>query len=154
MKAAVRRVVEAFAEAGVLVQPVEFEQSTRTAEDAARALGVEVGQIVKSLVFVAGGNPLLVLVSGSNRASAAKLEAILGGAVARADAEVVRQATGYTIGGVPPLGHAGQLRTLVDADLLGYDVVYGAAGTPNSVFPIEPKALVAATGGEVADVRE
>lgn len=154
MKPAVRRVVEAFAEAGVAVEPLEFERSTRTAEDAAGALGVEVGQIVKSLVFTSGGRPVLALVSGANRASAPKLAAALGGAVSRADAETVRRATGFAIGGVAPAGHPEHLRTLVDADLLRYDTVYAAAGTPHSVFAVRPTDLVAVTRGEVADLRE
>jgi prolyl-tRNA editing enzyme YbaK/EbsC (Cys-tRNA(Pro) deacylase) len=153
VKPAVRRVVGALAEAGVEVRPIEFEQSTRTAEDAARALGAGVGQIVKSLLFLAGDEPLLVLVSGSNKASMPKLEAVTHLPVTRADAEAVRLATGYAIGGVPPLGHPRKLRTLVDADLLAYDVVYAAAGTPNSVFAIEPQELLRATGGEVADIK-
>lgn len=154
MKPAVRQVVDALLEAGVETQPVEFEASTRTAEDAASALGVDVGQIVKSLLFVQGGEPALVLVSGANRASTPKLEAALGGVVIRADAGTVRRVTGYAIGGVPPVGHPEPLRTLIDADLLAYPTVYAAAGTPNSIFPIEPRALVEATGGRVLDLKE
>ena len=152
-KPPVGRVAGAFAEAGVAIEVLEFEQGTRTAEDAARALGVGVGQIVKSLLFVAGGEPLLVLVSGANRADIAKLRAAAGAEVSRADADEVRRATGYAIGGAPPLGHPRKLRTLFDADLLGYDVVYAAAGTPSSVFGVGPRALLGATGGEVVDVR-
>lgn len=154
VKAAVRRVMDALSESGIEVEPREFAEGTRTAEDAAAALGVEVGQIVKSLVFTAGGEPLLVLVSGANRASVPKLEAALGTPVGRADAATVRGATGYAIGGVPPIGHFQRLRTLVDAALLGYPVVWAAAGTPNSVFPVEPDALVRTTGGVVLDVAE
>lgn len=154
MKAAVRRVALALAAAGIETEPVELGEDTRTAGAAARAVGVEVGQIVKSLVFLAGSEPMLVLVSGANRASMPKLEESLGSVVARADAGTVRRATGYAIGGVPPLGHARKLRTLVDRDLLQYPLVYAAAGTPNSIFPVEPDALVTATGGDVLDVRE
>lgn len=153
MKPHVRRVAEAFVSAGVEIEPREFPAGTRTAADAARALGVEVGQIVKSLVFVADGAPFLALVSGANRADPAKLAALVGAPVARADAAIVRTATGYAIGGVPPLGHPAPLRTLVDRDLLGYTTLYAAAGTPDTVFPIAPDALVRATGGEVADVK-
>ncbi len=154
MKAAVRRVALALAEAGIETEPVELGEDTRTAEAAARAVGVEVGQIVKSLVFLAGSEPVLALVSGANRANMRKLEEALGCVVARADAATVRQATGYAIGGVPPLGHARTLRTLVDRDLLQYPLVYAAAGTPNSIFPVEPDALVTATAGAVLDLAE
>ncbi len=154
MRAAVRRVVAALEDAGVNAAPVEFEQSTRTAEDAAAALNVHVGQIVKSLVFVRGDEPVLVLVSGANRASLDRLKAELGAEVTRADAETVRRVTGYAIGGVPPVGHVRPLRTLVDADLLQYDTVYAASGTPNTIFPIDPQSLLRATGGKVVDIRE
>lgn len=146
--------MDALLDAGIQTEPVEFGESTRTAEDAARALGVEVGQIVKSLVFMSGSEPVLALVSGANRASMGKLGEALGGGVKRADADTVRRATGFAIGGVPPLGHAQRLRTLIDADLLLYPMVYAAAGTPNSIFPIEPRALVSATGGQVVALKE
>lgn len=117
-------------------------------------MGATLGQIVKSLVFTAGGDPLLVIASGSNRVSTAKVGAIVGAAVERADAELVKRATGFSIGGVPPVAHARPLRILVDRDLLGYDEVWAAAGMPNAVFPIAPDELVRVTGGEPADVRE
>lgn len=154
MKPAVQRVMMALGDAGIETTPMEFAESTRTAEDAARAIGVEVGQIVKSLLFMRGDEPVLALVSGSNRASLPKLESALGGSVRRADAETVRSATGYAIGGVPPLGHPAPLRTLVDADLLHYDTVYAAAGTPNSIFPVAPSELVRSTSGTPLDLKE
>lgn len=154
MKPAVQRVMQALRGAGIETEPVEFAESTRTAEDAARAIGVEVGQIVKSLLFLREDEPVLVLVSGSNRVAVAKLAAALCGSVRRADAETVRAAAGYAIGGVPPLGHPAPLRTLVDADLLGYDTVYAAAGTPNSIFPVTPSELVRAVSGTVLDLKE
>jgi Cys-tRNA(Pro) deacylase len=132
----------------------EFPEGTRTAEDAARAIGVEVGQIVKSLVFTLDGELVMALVSGSNRLDEARLAATLGGAeVGRADADGVRAATGYAIGGVPPFGHPSALPTAIDEDLLTFDVVWAAAGTPRDVFPIAPAELVRLTGGAVASLR-
>jgi Cys-tRNA(Pro) deacylase len=132
----------------------EFPEGTRTAEDAARAIGVEVGQIVKSLVFTLDGELVMALVSGSNRLDEARLAATLGGAeVGRADADGVRAATGYAIGGVPPFGHPSALPTAIDEDLLTFDVVWAAAGTPRDVFPIAPAELVRLTGGTVASLR-
>jgi prolyl-tRNA editing enzyme YbaK/EbsC (Cys-tRNA(Pro) deacylase) len=133
----------------VEVDARELPDSTRTAPEAAAAVGCEVGAIVKSLVFRIGDEAVLALVSGSNRADEALLEAGFGAPVERADADFVRAATGYAIGGVPPIGHPRPLRTLVDEDLLRHPVVWGAAGTPRSVFPMEPQELARLTGGEV-----
>ena len=131
-----------------------FPEGTRTAEDAARAIGVEVGQIVKSLVFTLDGALVMALIAGKNRLDEAQLAAALGGTeVGRADAAGVRAATGYAIGGVPPFGHPQPLPTAIDEDLLTYDVVWAAAGTPHDVFPIEPAELVRLTGGTVATLR-
>jgi prolyl-tRNA editing enzyme YbaK/EbsC (Cys-tRNA(Pro) deacylase) len=134
----------------------ELDDSTRTAPEAAAAVGCELGAIVKSLVFrsAAGGEPVLVLVSGDNRAVEARVEAELGEAVGRADADFVRAATGYAIGGVPPVGHPGPIRTLVDEDLLRFDEVWAAAGTPRAVFPAEPRALAQAAGGRIVAIAE
>jgi prolyl-tRNA editing enzyme YbaK/EbsC (Cys-tRNA(Pro) deacylase) len=123
--------------------------STRTAPEAAAAVGCEVGAIVKSLVFRVGDEAVLALVSGGNRADESLLEAGFGAAVERADADFVRAATGYSIGGVPPIGHPRPLRTLVDEDLLRFPVVWGAAGTPRSVFPIAPDELARLARGTV-----
>jgi prolyl-tRNA editing enzyme YbaK/EbsC (Cys-tRNA(Pro) deacylase) len=129
-----------------------FPEGTRTADDAARAIGCDVGQIVKSLVFVADGRPFLALTSGSNRADPERLGALLGAEdVRRATAEEARTSTGYSIGGTPPFGHTDRLKVLVDRDLLGYDVVWAAGGTPDTVFPIEPTDLVRVSGAEPAD---
>jgi Cys-tRNA(Pro) deacylase len=127
---------------GVDVEVRTYPAGTRTAEDAARAIGCEVGQIVKSLVFTAGGEPLVALVSGANRVDLRRLEALTGAAVAKADAEVARTATGYSIGGVPPFGHAAPLPVFMDRDLERYEVVWAAAGRPDAVFPIAPARLV------------
>jgi prolyl-tRNA editing enzyme YbaK/EbsC (Cys-tRNA(Pro) deacylase) len=144
----------ALAAAGLDAQVVMTGTTARTAEDAAVAVGVAVGQIVKSLVFLQGDRPVLALVSGANRLDVAKLQAVCGGPVSRADADRVRAATGYAIGGVPPLGHATELPIYCDRDLLAFDVVWAAAGTPHAVFPVAPDALVRATGAVVADLAE
>jgi prolyl-tRNA editing enzyme YbaK/EbsC (Cys-tRNA(Pro) deacylase) len=130
-----------------------FPQGTRTAQDAARAIGTTLGQIVKSLVFVADGRPVLVLASGSNRVDLPKLAQLAGAAsVDRAGADTVREATGFSIGGVPPVGHALPLDVFIDQDLLRYDIVYASAGTPTTIFPIGPADLVRITGGRAVDV--
>ena len=148
------RVVSAAAELGLAIEVRAFPEGTRTAEDAAAAIGVEVGQIVKSLVFLLDGAPVVALVSGSNRLDEARLAAVLGGRHAgRADADAVRAATGFPIGGVPPFGHPSVLLTAVDEDLLTYDQVWAAAGTPRDVFALSPADLVRVTGGTVARLR-
>ncbi len=154
MKETVQRVVTALAEAGVRTEVREFAASTRTAEDAANALGTTVGQIVKSLVFLAGDRPILVLVSGVNRADTAKLQALVDAEITRANADDVRRITGYAIGGVPPFGHLTFLTTFLDRDLLQYEEVWAAAGTPNAIFAITPHDLLRITAAQVADVAE
>jgi prolyl-tRNA editing enzyme YbaK/EbsC (Cys-tRNA(Pro) deacylase) len=129
-----------------------FPEGTRTAEDAARAVGCSLGQIVKSLVFSAGGRPVVALVSGSNRLDPDRLARLAGGAVTKLDAEAARAATGYSIGGVPPFGHSTSLPVYVDRDLLGYEVVWAAAGRPDSVFAISPARLLELSRGRVADL--
>jgi len=147
------RVEAALLEAGVEVDVRTFPQGTRTAEDAAAAIGVEVGQIVKSLVFALSDPPprhgVLALVSGSNRADERRLAQAFGSPVDRASADDVRAWTGFAIGGVPPVGHASPLQTVVDEDLLRYAVVWAAAGTPTDVFAITPDDLVRVTDGRV-----
>ncbi len=155
MAGALERFLEAAAVLGITPEVREFPDGTRTAAEAAAAVGCDVGQIVKSLVFVADGEPLLALTSGANRADPARLRALAGATeVRKADAEEARAATGFAIGGTPPFGHPRRLRVLVDQDLLGYEVVWAAAGTPKSVFPIAPDDLLRASGGEPADLRE
>ncbi len=147
------RVAAALEAAGVQTEIREFGEATRTAQQAADTLGVPVGAIVKSLCFMADGEPVMVLVSGANRADMPKVEQALGAAgVARANADQVRAATGYAIGGVPPVAHARRLRMLLDRDLLHYKELWAAAGTPHSVFRLTPAQLVELTGGEVADI--
>lgn len=131
----------------------QFPTGTRTALDAARAVGCTLGQIVKSLVFVAAGNPVIALVSGSNRLDETRLGAAAGEPVTKADAEIVRTATGYAIGGVPPFGHATELPVFMDRDLLAHPVVWAAAGRPDSVFEIEPERLRDLSKAIVADLK-
>lgn len=143
----------AAAELGVSVVPRTFPDGTRTAADAAAAIGCEVGAIVKSLVFIADGSPVLALVSGADRVDTGRLATALGASMVRkADADEARAATGYAIGGTPPFGHTGTgvRRVLCDPDLLAREVVWAAAGGPSSVFPLAPSELVRAAGAEVA----
>jgi prolyl-tRNA editing enzyme YbaK/EbsC (Cys-tRNA(Pro) deacylase) len=138
-------------EHGVKVR--SFPEGTRTATDAARAVGCELGQIVKSLVFVAAGRPVVALVSGSNRLDEKRLGAVAGTPVAKADAEIARLSTGFSIGGVPPFGHATDVPVFMDSDLLGHDVVWAAAGRPDSVFEIAPERLRELSGATIVDLK-
>jgi Cys-tRNA(Pro) deacylase len=155
MHPASQRVLDAARRLGIDIDIRQFEQSTRTAQEAADAIGVGLGQIVKSLVFLADGQPILVLASGPNRADTAKLARhSKAREVRRASAEDVQAATGFAIGGVPPIGHRRPLPIYFDRDLLQYDTVWAAAGTPNTVFAVEPQQLVQASGAIVADLKE
>lgn len=150
----VLRVVEAAAARGLRIEPRRFPDGTKTAADAARAIGVDVGQIVKSLVFGVDGQVVLAYVSGANQLDEHKLAAAAGGAKCeRVDADTVRAATGFPIGGVPPFGHATHLPVFVDPDLLQYDEVWAAAGTWHDVFGIEPHKLVEASEGLVVEIK-
>lgn len=155
MPSASDRVREALAARGLEARIAEFPQGTRTAQDAASAIGTTIGQIVKSLVFLVDGRPVLVLASGRNRVDPGKLARASGAAqVERAGADLVKTTTGFAIGGVPPVGHSTPLETFIDEDLLDYDVVYAAAGTPTAIFPITPQDLVRVTGGRIADLAQ
>ncbi|MFD7560787.1 MULTISPECIES: YbaK/EbsC family protein [unclassified Streptomyces] len=148
-----------FAEAlqGLGLDPAvrSFPEGTRTAADAAAAIGCELSQIVKSLIFAADGVPVLVLMDGASRVDVEAVRRELGAAkVTRADAAVVRETTGYAIGGVPPFGHRTRTRVLADRSLLAHTEVWAAAGTPNSVFPMAPEELIAHAGATLTDVRE
>ncbi|MFD3551383.1 YbaK/EbsC family protein [Streptomyces goshikiensis] len=145
----------ALAESGLDPAVRTFPDGTRTAADAAAAIGCELSQIVKSLIFAADGVPVLVLMDGASRVDVEAVRRELGAAeVTRADAALVRETTGYAIGGVPPFGHRTRTRVLADRSLLAHDVVWAAAGTPHSVFPMEPKELIGHAGAVLADVRE
>lgn len=150
----VQRVVSAARDRGLDISPRRFPDGTKTAADAAAAIGVEVGQIVKSLIFAVDGEVVLAYVSGANQLDEAKLAAAAGGAkCSRVDADTVKAATGFPIGGVPPFGHATHLRVFIDPDLLQYDEVWAAAGTWHDVFGIEPHRLVEASEGVVTDLK-
>jgi prolyl-tRNA editing enzyme YbaK/EbsC (Cys-tRNA(Pro) deacylase) len=146
----VSRVVEAAAAEGLAIEVRRFPQGTRTAADAARAVGCDVAQIVKSLVFDAGASPILLLVSGANRVDLPTAAAAAGVAqLERAGADLAKAATGYSIGATPPVGLARDLPVLMDEDLLRHDVVWAAAGRPDSVFAVEPHALARASGAQI-----
>jgi Cys-tRNA(Pro) deacylase len=149
----VARVIAGARAAGIQIAPVTFERETRTAEQAASEIGCDVAQIVKSLVFQSDGRPLLFLVSGANRldpaagARAAGVERL-----DKADAALTKQATGFSIGGVPPFGHASSLPVVIDEDLLTFEEIWAAGGRPDTVFPIAPDELVRATDGRVSAI--
>jgi len=150
----VRRVIAAAGAAGLEIVPVHFPDGAKTAADAAAAIGVQVGQIVKSLIFAVDGEVVLAYVSGANQLDEAKLAAAAGGErCSRVDAATVRAATGYPIGGVPPFGHATALRAFVDPDLLRYDEIWAAAGTWHDVFALTPDDLVRVSGGRVTELK-
>lgn len=144
------RFLAAAAAAGIAVDPVRYPEGTRTAADAAIAVGCEVSQIVKSLVVVGPDGPALALTAGHNRIDLDLLGALLGGSTVMSDAQTAREATGFSIGGTPPFGHPSPLPTYLDPALLDHDIVYGAAGTPDSCFPIAPEALKTVTNAETA----
>ena len=146
--------VAAAAEAELQITPRRFPEGTKTAADAAAAIGVEVGQIVKSLVFGVDGEIVMAYVSGANQLDEKKLARAAGGTkCSRVDADAVREATGFPIGGVPPFGHTTPLRIFIDPDLLEFAEVWAAAGTWNDVFAIAPDALVRASNGTVVDLK-
>jgi Cys-tRNA(Pro) deacylase len=156
MHPSAQKVADAARALGLSVEVVEFEETTRTAQDAAHAIGCQVAQIVKSLLFVVDGQPVMALVSGVNRLDERKLAALRGVGrkqVERADADTAKAATGFSIGGVPPFGHTSRLPVYVDEDLTHFDVVWAAAGTPFAVFAIAPEELVRASQATVADLK-
>jgi len=151
-----QKVQDALADLGLTLQVVELPASTRTAAEAAQAVGCQVGQIVKSLVFKTKhtNRPILVIASGANRVDEKKLEVLIGEPLGKADADFVRQQTGFVIGGVPPVGHSQILETFIDQDLLQYPWVWAAAGTPNAVFQLVPADLSRMSGGRLVDIKE
>lgn len=150
------RTQQYLADAGVTAQVVEFEQPTRSSAEAAAAIGCSVAEIAKSVVFRGkeSGQAVVVVASGDNRVSEAKVAALVGEKIGRADADFVREATGYAIGGVAPIGHARPVRLLLDTDLQRFTRLWAAAGTPFSVFPLSPAQLQALTAAEWSDVRQ
>jgi len=150
-----RRVQDALDGLGLSQRVKEMKQTTRSAQDVARAVGCEVGQIAKSLVFkgAASQRAILVITSGANRVNEASLAEISGETVLKADAEFVRTQAGYAIGGVPPVGHPQPLTVFIDEDLLNYPLIWAAAGTPQAVFHLTPQELLRITGGRVVCVK-
>jgi prolyl-tRNA editing enzyme YbaK/EbsC (Cys-tRNA(Pro) deacylase) len=156
LSASARKVQLALQSLGLDLQVVELPGSTRTAVEAAQAVGCQVGQIVKSLVFKAkrSQRPILVVASGQNRVDERRIEALIGEPLGKADADFVRQHTGFVIGGVPPVGHTQPLETFIDEDLLQYGEIWAAAGTPHAVFRLTPGDLVKITIGRVAAIKQ
>jgi len=149
-----QKIQEALQHLGISSQVLELPQSTRTAAEAAQAVGCAVGQIVKSLVFRGKQThqPILVLASGANRVNEQALAQLIGEPIEKADADFVREQTGFAVGGVPPIGHIQPLPTYIDKDLLQYEEIWAAAGTPHAVFPLTPADLVRMTGGTVISI--
>jgi prolyl-tRNA editing enzyme YbaK/EbsC (Cys-tRNA(Pro) deacylase) len=150
-----KKVQQALDERGLKLQVVELPSSTRTAPEAAQAIGCQVGQIVKSLVFKAkrSGRPILVIASGANRVDELRIEGLIGEPLGKADADFVREHTGFVIGGVPPLGHAEPIQTFIDQDLLNYEELWAAAGTPHAVFRLTPDELLRISDGKVVPIK-
>jgi prolyl-tRNA editing enzyme YbaK/EbsC (Cys-tRNA(Pro) deacylase) len=154
LKPSAQKVQDALWAQGYKNQVIEFSDSTRTAVEAAAAVGCTVGQIAKSLLFrgASSQRPLLVITSGANRVHEKRAALQIGEKLEKADADFVREATNFVIGGVPPFGHAQAVATYIDKDLLQYDLIWAAAGHPHAVFCLTPDELVAMTGGQVIDV--
>jgi prolyl-tRNA editing enzyme YbaK/EbsC (Cys-tRNA(Pro) deacylase) len=150
-----QRVQDTLTALGFYYRVMESEHTTRTAAEAARLAGCDVGQIAKSLVFrgLRSGAPVLVIASGANRVDEGTVAALVGEPIGKADADFVREHTGFAIGGIPPLGHRTTLTAFVDEDLLRYDAIWAAAGTPNALFRLTPSDLVRMSGGRVATVK-
>jgi len=155
LRPSARRFQQILAEKGYPHQVMELPELTHTAVAAAEAVGCDVGQIVKSLIFKTRktDRPVLVLVSGRNRVDTKKVRALLGEKIGKADADFVRAHTGFAIGGVPPVGHVSRMETFVDEDLLQYESLWAAAGTPYAMFRLTPADLLEMTGGTVTDVK-
>jgi prolyl-tRNA editing enzyme YbaK/EbsC (Cys-tRNA(Pro) deacylase) len=152
---AVDRFLEEASRLGLSLKILEFPEGTRTAAEAAQAVGCHIGQIVKSLVFMADGKAVLALTSGQNRVDPGALARLVDAAsVRKATPEEAREATGFAIGGTPPFGHVRPLEVFVDRDLMDYDVVWAAAGTPKALFALSPRDLLDASVGTPADIRE
>jgi prolyl-tRNA editing enzyme YbaK/EbsC (Cys-tRNA(Pro) deacylase) len=147
-----QKIQDALKERGLQLAVIELDTSTRTAQDAANAVGCQIGQIVKSLVFRSGDDALLFLVSGQNQLNVARVSAELGIPIKKADADFAHQKSGYPIGGVPPLAHEEPMHTYIDRDLMVFDEVWAAAGTPHAVFKLESRLLPEVTGGLILDL--
>jgi prolyl-tRNA editing enzyme YbaK/EbsC (Cys-tRNA(Pro) deacylase) len=150
-----QKVQDALNALGLTLEVREFSQTTRTSAEAAAAIGCDAAQIAKSLVFkgTQSGKPILVIASGANRVSEKRIAELIGEPIERPDADFVRARTGFVIGGVPPLGHAEPLETLIDEDLFQFSEIWAAAGTPNAVFRLTPADLPRMTNGRVVNVK-
>lgn len=150
------RVQSALAEKGFANTIIELDSTARTAQDAANSIGCTVAQIAKSLVFKTKTThqPVLVIASGVNRVDEKKIASVIGEPIEKADADFVREHTGFIIGGIPPLGHARELRTLIDEDLQQYAEIWAAGGTAHAVFKLTANELISMTGGQIADVKK
>jgi len=155
LSASAKKVQQALDARGLRLQVVELPASTRTAVEAAQAVGCEVSQIIKSLVFKTkrSERPILVIASGSNRVNEKRIEALIGEPLGKADADFVREQTGFVIGGVPPVGHSQPIETFVDEDLLQFDVLWAAAGTPHAVFRLSSEELLQVSDGRVISIK-
>jgi len=154
LSSSAQKVQQALQAIGLQLEVVELPASTRTSQEAAQAIGCLVGQIAKSIVFRAGTSQqaVLVIASGPNRVNEKVIEELTGEPIGKADADFVRQKTGFVIGGVPPVGHVEHLQTFIDQDLLQYADIWAAAGTPHAVFHLTPNELLRMTGGLVVKV--
>jgi len=155
LSSSAQKVQDVLVSRGFNCNVIEFSESTRTAQEAADRAGCSLGQITKSLIFkgLTTNTPILVLTSGSNRVDEKRISEYAGQPIARADADFVRSVTGFAIGGVPPLGHAQEMETFLDEDLLQYATIWAAAGTPNAIFELAPSDLQKMTGGKVVRVK-
>ena len=154
LKASAQKVQEAVNQLGFAFEVVEFSETTRTSADAAAAIGCEVAQIAKSLIFrgKSTDNAILVIASGINRVNEKAIQGALGEKIGRADADFVRERTGFAIGGIPPVGHLKPLVTFIDEDLFSHEIIWAAAGTPNAVFRLTPQELEQMTQGQVINI--
>ncbi len=150
-----KKIQDALTALGINGEVLELPASTRTSAEAAAAIGCSIRQIAKSIIFrsVATGRPVMVIASGPNRVNEEKIRGIIGEGIEKADAEFVRKATGFAIGGIPPIGHAEPITTIIDEDLTKLDEIWAAAGTPNAVFKLNPSLLVQMTGGSVKPIK-
>ena len=151
-----QKVQQALNAIGMQLDVVELPDSTRTSVEAAQAIGCQVGQIAKSIIFraLASQRPIMVIASGPNRVNEKVIETLIGEAIGKADADFVRQRTGFVIGGVPPVGHTEQIETFIDTDLMQYPEIWAAAGTPHAVFRLTPADLMRMTGGKLVQLTE
>ena len=151
-----RKIQATLDQLGYKCKVIEFQETTRTSADAAARVECTLGQIVKSLIFRGriSGKPFLILTSGANRVDTRKITSLIGEKIERADPEFVRSCTGFAIGGIPPIGHLSSIDTIMDEDLLTYDFLWAAAGTPNAVFKLSPQELLTMSSAKIASVKE